>query len=160
MKKFYFGNSISSVFGAPICQILSFGRPHRTQQHYSAEKRPSKKGTYGTKKWRLKVWNFKILVFPYILGQCSRWRRGGIHPPIFLIFEIRLLRYLEDPFAKYWVLGRPTGTSNTISQRNVICKNRLFTQKIADFSISFTVQRCQLKVGMSIFFTSAISVFA
>ena len=28
-------------------------------------------------------------------------QEGGIHPPIFLIFEIRLVRYLEDPFAKY-----------------------------------------------------------
>ena len=48
-KKFYFGNSISSLFGGPICQILSFGRPHRTQQHYSAEKRPSKKRPLGPK---------------------------------------------------------------------------------------------------------------
>ena len=160
MKKFYFGKSISLVFGAPICQILSFGGPHGDQQHYFAEKRPSKKSSTATKKWQLKVWNFKILVFPYILGQCSRWRRGGIHPPIFLVFEIRLVRYLEDPFAKSWVLGRPTTTSNIISRRNVICKNRLFTQKIADFFISFPVQRCQLKVWMSIYFTFAISVFA
>ena len=66
----------------------------------------------------------------------------GIHPPIFYIFEIRLVRYLEDPFAKSWVLGRPTVTSNIISRRNVICKNRLFTKKIADFSIFFPVRRC------------------
>ena len=69
----------------------------------------------------------------------------GIHPPIFLIFEIRLVHYLEDPFSKSWVLGRPTVTSNIISRRNVICKNRLFTKKIADFFISFTVRRCQCR---------------
>ena len=43
MEKFYFGNSISSLFGGPICQILSFGwEGHGDQQHYFAEKRPSK----------------------------------------------------------------------------------------------------------------------
>ena len=61
MEIFYFGNSISSLFGAPICQILNFGRPHGTQQHYFAEKRPLKKSTPATKKWRLKVGNFVLL---------------------------------------------------------------------------------------------------
>ena len=65
MEKFYFGNSISSLFGAPICQILSFGRPHSSQQHYSAEKRPLKKTTLASKKWRLKVWNFTTLASPW-----------------------------------------------------------------------------------------------
>ena len=49
MKKKYFGNSISSLFQGHICQILSFGRPHRTQQHYSAEKRPSKNDLWDQK---------------------------------------------------------------------------------------------------------------
>ena len=77
----------------------------------------------------------------------------GIHPPIFLIFEIRLVRYLEDPFAKSWVLGRPTVTSNIISRRNVICKNRLFTKKIADFSISFPVRMSLLRCCAGRFYT-------
>ena len=39
-QKFYFRNSVSSLFRAPICQIMSFGAPHSALQHYFAEKRP------------------------------------------------------------------------------------------------------------------------
>ena len=38
-KKFYFWNSVSSLFGGPICQITNFGAPHGALQHYFAEKR-------------------------------------------------------------------------------------------------------------------------
>ena len=40
IRQFYFWNSVSSLFRAPICQIMSFGAPHSTLQHYFAEKRP------------------------------------------------------------------------------------------------------------------------
>ena len=38
-EKIYFGNWISSLFGGPICQILSFGAPHGDQQTHFAKKR-------------------------------------------------------------------------------------------------------------------------
>ena len=78
--------------------------------------------------------------FPLDFRSMFQMTHEGYTPTNFFIFEIRLVRYLEDPFAKSWVLGRPTTTSNIISRRNVICKNRLFTKKIADFSISFPVR--------------------
>ena len=38
--------------------------------------------------------------FPLDFMSMFQMTHKGIHPPIFLIFEIRLVRYLEDPFAK------------------------------------------------------------
>ena len=55
--------------------------------------------------------------------------RGGIRPPENFIFEIRLVRYLGHPFAKLWVLGRPTAPYNTILRKNVPCKNGLLGAK-------------------------------
>ena len=67
--------------------------------------------------------------------QISKWRRGGIRPPQNFIFEIRLVRYLGHPFAKLWVLGRPTAPYNTILRKNVPCKNGLLTNKMCSFSV-------------------------
>ena len=54
---------------------------------------------------------------------------GGIRPPKNFIFEIRLVRYLGDPFAKLRILGRPTAPYNTILRKNVPCKNELLGAK-------------------------------
>ena len=38
--------------------------------------------------------------FPLDFRSVFQMPQGGIPPPIFFIFEIRLVYYLEDPFAK------------------------------------------------------------
>ena len=83
--------------------------------------------------------------FPLDFRSMFQMTHVGYTPTNFFNFWNRLVRYSENPFAKSWVLGRPTATSNIISRRNVICKNRLFTKKIADFFISFPVRRSLLR---------------
>ncbi len=74
----------------------------------------------------LGVPNMVKMIKTPVFGQkiIFRMAYGGYACAKIFLFKIRLVRYLEDPFAKSWVLGGPTGTRNTILRKNVPQKTR------------------------------------
>ena len=63
-KKFYSWNLLTLAFKEHICNFIHFDDPYRIPHKIIPENKHLFKTPIATKKWQLKVWNFKILVFP------------------------------------------------------------------------------------------------
>ena len=63
-KIFYSWNLVTLAFKEHICNFIHFDDPYRTPHKIIPENKHLFKTSTATKKWQLKVWNLKILVFP------------------------------------------------------------------------------------------------
>ena len=63
-KKIYSWNLVTLAFKEHICNFIHFDDPYRIPHKIIPENKHLFKTSTATKKWQLKVWNLKILVFP------------------------------------------------------------------------------------------------
>ena len=121
--QFFFWNSISSLLGGPICQILSFGGAHSPQQHYFAKKRYLQKSTFHQKnRWFLYLFSgteFKNPWFLYLFSDTENiftnlfWKN---HKFLYAFFKY-IYCYLSCFLVIYFLISHSGG----IARKHVLC---------------------------------------